>query len=66
MRKHLAKRRSQTWQKYTVVSGDTIQSIADSVGMEWKKLAKVNKLKAPYILTINQIVLIPELNNKKK
>ncbi len=65
IRRGLAKKRTKTWQTYLVENGDTIQSVADAVDMKWKKLAKINKLKAPYVLTTNQNILIPSENKKK-
>lgn len=45
--------------KYTVKEGDTIISIAEANGADWNRIAKVNKIKPPYTLTVNATLLIP-------
>ena len=37
------------WQTYTVQEGDQLVTIAKRAGMEWKELAKLNKLEEPFI-----------------
>lgn len=49
------------WEQYTVVNGDSIMSLADSRAISWKKIAKINKLKEPYILQPGQVVLVPQM-----
>lgn len=39
---------------YTVKKGDTIQSIASQLEVEWKTLAKNNGISSPYILKVGQ------------
>lgn len=48
---------------YTVKEGDTITGISQKNGLNWKLLAKLNKLKAPYTLSVGQKLLLP---TKKK
>lgn len=48
------------WEKYIVKTGDDIVSIAKNHGIDWKKLSKVNKLKAPYLVKENETVLVPK------
>ena len=55
----IAIRRKRTWQDYQVKSKDTIQSIAGKTHTTWKKIAKFNKLKAPYALKKDQIIKTP-------
>ena len=45
--------------KYTVQVGDTLPSIAKKAGVNWEKLADINKNEIPYELTPNQQLLIP-------
>lgn len=39
---------------YTVKKGDTIQSIASQLGVEWSTLAKNNGISSPYIIKVGQ------------
>ncbi|HPR09704.1 MAG TPA: DUF916 domain-containing protein [Candidatus Saccharibacteria bacterium] len=59
LRKRKKKSIKKKWQKYTVRQHDTIMSIARMHTIKWKKLAKINKLKPPYELEINQTLLVP-------
>lgn len=45
---------------YKIKKGDDIQTIAAQAGVNWKHLAKVNKLKAPYALQKGQLLKIPD------
>lgn len=42
------------WSDVTITSGDTIASLAETAGVGWKKIARMNKLKPPYHLTPGQ------------
>lgn len=44
---------------YTVKKGDTINSVAKSSGISWKRLAKLNGLKAPYTLKQGDKIKVP-------
>ncbi len=46
---------------YTVQEGDTVNSLAKKHNMSWRKLAKINKLKAPYELTPGQSILVKKI-----
>ena len=48
---------------YTVVAGDTLSKIAKKVGYgcTWQELAKINNIKAPYIIRKGQVLKLPEL-----
>lgn len=39
---------------YTVIGGDTVQSIAVKLGVDWKDLAERNGISSPYLLTVGQ------------
>ncbi len=47
-------------QNYTVQSGDTLFEIGQKFGVDWKKIAEINNLEAPYSLTVGKTLLIPE------
>ena len=49
-----------SWEQHTVVQGESIMSLAAERKTTWKKIARVNKLKEPYILQVGQIVLLPQ------
>ncbi len=53
---------------YTVKQADNLQVLAESVGLQWRVLARINKLKPPYSLTAGQQLLLPEkpLKGKRK
>jgi hypothetical protein len=50
---------------YVVGEGDTIATIAEKCKVNWKKLVKVNKLKAPYTIKPGQKILAPLKKNEK-
>ncbi len=54
---HVRARRN--WQTYTVKPGDTLTGLASARSVRWKKLARVNRLRAPYLLTTGQEILVP-------
>lgn len=43
---------------YTVKTGDTIQSIAVQLGVNWEALAKFNGISSPYALNVGQTLKI--------
>lgn len=47
------------WVEYAVKQGENIMSLAEKFKVDWKILAKTNKLKAPYLLNIGQNVVVP-------
>ncbi len=50
-------------EKYEVEEGDDIVNIAHRNDLDWHKLAKLNKLKPPYIIKKGNILFVPK--NKK-
>lgn len=44
---------------YVVKSGDTLSSIADSLNIDWKDLAELNKIEPPYALKVGQELKLP-------
>jgi hypothetical protein len=59
LRKILLKRYLKRCTPYAVVAGDTLTGIAKNNKIDWLKLAKLNKLKAPYELSAGQKILLP-------
>lgn len=50
---------------YTVVKGDTgLIKIGKKLGVDWKEIARLNNIKAPYIIHVGQVLLIRESANK--
>lgn len=45
---------------YAVDKNESLEDIAKKFGMHWKKLAKINKLRAPYALKPDQKILVHE------
>ncbi len=45
--------------EYMVSVGDTIDTIAKQLGLDWKTLAKANNIFAPYTLVAGQVLHIP-------
>lgn len=50
---------------YTVKQDETIEGIAKDHNMDWKKLAKINKLTAPYTIKPSQKILVHESSKVK-
>ncbi len=59
-------RSSKGWKEYKVKKGETIAEIAIKNSVSWEKLAKVNKLKAPYYLAPRTIILLPPTKLKEE
>lgn len=49
----------KSWSQYRVKENENLMSIAQMQKIDWKFLAKMNKIKAPYILTPGQTLLVP-------
>ena len=47
---------------YTIKEDDTLTDLAKTSHIGWKKLAHINKIKAPYILKPGQKILLPKKN----
>lgn len=51
---------------YTVIKGDTgLIKIGNKLGVDWKEIAKLNNIKAPYIIHVGQVLLIKDNGNKQ-
>lgn len=62
-RKIALKNYLKSCEQYKTVDGDTLTNLEQKYGMNWKKIAHINKIKAPYALTPGQIIYI---KNEKK
>lgn len=60
------KKIKHTWGVYTVKEDDTLQSVADKFDTSWKRLARANKLKAPYVLNSGSALRVPKTKKKVK
>lgn len=48
------------WGEYTVQVGETLQDLSERFDVDWKKLAKTNNIKPPYILKPGETILVPK------
>ncbi len=56
----------KNWVPYQVQPDDNIVNIAKSHSVDWKKLVRVNKLKAPYLIKEGQSIRVPKTPDKKE
>lgn len=63
---HLKRLLRDSARPYTVRKGDTIESLADKVQVDWRDIAKLNRLAAPYSLTPGQKILLPSVQDQRK
>lgn len=54
----------ETWRDYVVQENENINTIADDNKINWKQLAKVNKLKPPYQLSKGDVIKVPDGRKK--
>jgi|GEM_PF-1677419 len=52
------------WVKYEIAPGENIDSLAEKFKIDWKILAKTNKMKPPYILQPGQAILAPKIKSE--
>ncbi|MEP6710583.1 MAG: DUF916 domain-containing protein [Candidatus Saccharibacteria bacterium] len=50
--------------KHIVVAGDTLKQVAKNYEVDWKEIAKINRLKPPYDLTSGNVLYVPRLKSK--
>lgn len=48
-----------SWQAHRVEKGDTLLSLTSARRANWKKVAKINRLKAPYALRPGSVIYLP-------
>lgn len=65
-RRYGAAYREKHWGYHTVKQGETIESIARAYKIKWKKLARINELKAPYVLKPGRRVSVPIKRHRKR
>ncbi len=65
---HLYSRRQlrMNWEPYEVKAGDNIMNIAKNRDVDWKKIARVNRLKAPYLLEKGKKLRVPKKTDKNQ
>lgn len=58
------------WQRqgaiYTIQKGDSLQSIALRYTLSWKHIARLNRLKAPYVVVRGRRIRLPLQKNPTK
>lgn len=54
-----------TWRVYRVKEGDTIEQLAKATDTDWKRIAKANGIKAPYVLKAGKVIRLPKVTAKK-
>lgn len=52
--------RRRKWKEYSVISGDSLESLSSGSKVKWKLLAKTNMMSAPYTLREGQVIVLPE------
>lgn len=60
LKKQRFNRAQRTWEEYEVQPGDTLESIATSRNIKWKKLAIINKRSAPYSIKSGETLKVPQ------
>lgn len=55
----------KNWVRYSVADNETIKQIASKHNISWRKIAKANKLSAPYQLHAGQTIKVPPVKNGK-
>lgn len=58
------KKAAESSRRYIVEPHDNLHTIAETAGVPWKLLARINKLKPPYQLKAGQALIIPSNHSK--
>ena len=61
----IRRRTARSWQIFKVEEGDTLVGLARSRRTNWKTIAKVNKLRAPYELKTGTKIKLPAKTKEK-
>ena len=64
-KRRLGKKLRNKWSTYIVQPGDELVRLAEDHGIRWKQLARVNHVKAPYMLRPGQSILLPVMKDKQ-
>lgn len=56
----------KNWQKHIVGEGETLALIAKARGAKWKKIARQNHIKAPYIVEPGRTIMVPKQSTTTK
>ncbi|MFA6896966.1 MAG: DUF916 domain-containing protein [Patescibacteria group bacterium] len=60
----LKKRKDKKYYKdYRIQPGDNLENLAERLSVNWKKIAKINKMKPPYQLEEGQIITVIDKEN---
>ncbi len=62
IRRRKEQKEFNTWGEHKVSKNDTIIALAAKRGIDWRTLARANKIKSPYVLTPGTSIKLPELN----
>ena len=54
------RRYRRLWVSYALEAGDTLSFISEETGVPWKKIARVNKITAPYDLFYGDVIKVPK------
>lgn len=63
MIKLIKRRERKRYKTYKIRIGDNLENISERLDMNWKKIAKINKLKAPYQLEEGQTITVIDKKN---
>lgn len=55
---------AQQLKTHSVAEGDTLYSIAWRYGMDYRKLANINHIKPPYLISLGQVIHLEDKNKK--
>lgn len=59
-RRHEKREALLNWEHHIVQDGETVQTLSQGYNISWKKIAKINNLKAPYILEPGSTLQLPK------
>ena len=54
------------WESYEVQTDDNIMKIAKTHNVDWKKLAKVNRITAPYLVNAGEKIKVPKAKEQRQ
>lgn len=54
-----------TWRVHRVKEGETIELLAKATDTDWKRIAKANGIKPPYVLKVGKVIRLPKVTAKK-
>lgn len=66
LKKARLSRKRRNWVNYKVTTGDDVMMIADKFSIDWKELVRVNNIKEPYKVKVDEIILVPRKGHDKE